>query len=80
MRLVPDRLSADKTSPFYNELLISRVPPLQVYLNDVKQDRCVEFCVSQGWIVVWTDVLNANGNKIYKKLQGKVDAFYPDMN
>lgn len=46
---VPDRLSVDPTSPFFNHLVARSV---RVFLDGVEHKNDVkEYCISEGWIL-----------------------------
>ncbi|HVJ77828.1 MAG TPA: DUF3297 family protein, partial [Hyphomicrobium sp.] len=45
---LPDRLSNDPKSPFYDEELLQR--DIGVRFNDVEKTNVEEYCVSEGWI------------------------------
>ena len=48
--ILPDRLSIDPNSPYYNEELLARGIGLK--LNGVEKTNAEEYCISEGWIKV----------------------------
>lgn len=50
---VPDRLSIDPDTPYYDADFIFGAKRIDVYLNGEKRPRDVrEYCISEGWIKV----------------------------
>jgi Protein of unknown function (DUF3297) len=71
---LPDRLSVDPNSPFYNaDLLQSGVG---IRFNGVEKTNVEEYCVSEGWIKVQAgQAKDRRGNPMTIKLKGVVEAF-----
>jgi Protein of unknown function (DUF3297) len=71
---LPDRLSVDPNSPFFNaDLLQSGVG---IRFNGVEKTNVEEYCVSEGWIKVQAgQAKDRRGNPMTIKLKGVVEAF-----
>jgi len=71
---LPDRLSVDPNSSFYNaDLLQSGVG---IRFNGVEKTNVEEYCVSEGWIKVQAgQAKDRRGNPMTIKLKGVVEAF-----
>ena len=55
---LPDRLSNDPKSPYYNAELLER--DVGVRFKGVEKTNVAEYCISEGWIKVEADRLIAN--------------------
>jgi Protein of unknown function (DUF3297) len=74
---LPDRLSIDPGSPYYNEALIVR--GVRIHLNGVEKLNVEEYCVSEGWIrVVAGKTRDRHGRLLTMKLKGKVEPSLED--
>ena len=74
---LPDRLSIDSTSPYYNESLILR--GVGIRLNGVEKTNVEEYCVSEGWIRVSAGkARDRKGRPLMMKLRGTVEAYLKD--
>lgn len=74
---LPDRISANKRSPYYNAELLDR--GIGIRLNGVEKTNVEEYCVSEGWIRVPVGKsLDRRGDPITFKLTGKVEAWFRD--
>ena len=72
---LPDRLSVDPRSPYYNEALIAR--GVGIRLNGKERFDVEEYCLSEGWIKVPAGkTLDRKGRPLLITLKGKVEAFY----
>jgi len=69
---LPDRLSNDPRSPFYDEALLAR--GIGVRFNGVDKHNVEEYCVSEGWIRVEAGghAKDRHGNPMTIKLKGEV--------
>ena len=72
---LPDRLSINPSSPFYDEQLLAR--GVGVKFKGVDKTNVDEYCVSEGWVrlSVGTTV-DRKGNPITIKLQGLVEPYF----
>jgi Protein of unknown function (DUF3297) len=74
---LPDRLSTDPTSPYYNEALLER--DIGVRFKGVEKTNVAEYCVSEGWIRVEAGkAKDRHGNPLTIKLSGKVEPYFRD--
>jgi hypothetical protein len=72
---LPDRLSNDPKSPFFNEELLKR--DIGIRFNDVEKTNVEEYCVSEGWIRVAAGVAkDRHGRPMTLKLKGKVEPYF----
>ena len=71
---LPDRLSNDPRSPFYDEALLAR--GVGVRFNGVDKHNVEEYCVSEGWIRVEAgSAKDRHGNPMTIKLKGAVEPY-----
>lgn len=76
-RTLPDRLSNDPSSPYYNEALLER--DIGVRFKGVEKTNVAEYCVSEGWIRVEAGkARDRHGNPLTIKLTGKVEPYFRD--
>jgi hypothetical protein len=74
---LPDRLSVDPNSPYYNEALIAR--GVGIRFNDTEKTNIEEYCVSEGWIRVSAGrSRDRHGKPLTMKLKGKVEPYLKD--
>ncbi len=74
---LPDRLSVNPASPFYNEELLQR--EVGILINGKEKTNVEEYCVSEGWIKVSAGAAKDRfGNPMTIKLKGKVEPFFKD--
>lgn len=72
---LPDRLSNDPKSPFYNEELLKR--DIGIQFNDVDKTNVEEYCVSEGWVrVAAGNAKDRAGRPMTLKLKGKVEPYF----
>ena len=68
---LPDRLSSDPRSPFYDAALLER--GVGIRFNGVEKNNVEEYCVSEGWIRVAAGTAkDRHGNPMTIKLKGEV--------
>ena len=68
---LPDRLSTNPASPYYDEDLLSR--GVGIRFNGVDKTNVEEYCVSEGWVrVVAGTARDRKGNPMTVKLKGEV--------
>jgi Protein of unknown function (DUF3297) len=71
---LPDRLSTNPTSPFYNEELLAR--GVGIRFKGIEKTNVEEYCVSEGWVRLVAGVAkDRNGNPMTVKLKGEVVAY-----
>ena len=71
---LPDRLSADPTSPFHDAALLER--GIGVLFNGAEKTNVEEYCVSEGWIRVSAGKAKDRfGNPMTIKLKGRVEVW-----
>ena len=71
---LPDRLSLDPRSPFFDEAVLSR--GVGIRFNGQEKTNVEEYCVSEGWIRVAAGrSRDRYGNPMTIKLQGKVEPY-----
>ena len=74
---LPDRLSIDPASPFFNESLIQR--GVGIRLNGVEKIDVEEYCVSEGWIRIKAGKSrDRRGRPLTMKLRGTVEPYLKD--
>jgi hypothetical protein len=68
---LPDRLSSDPSSPFFNAALLER--GVGIRFNGAEKTNVEEYCVSEGWIRVTAGTAKDRyGNPLTIKLKGEV--------
>ena len=71
---LPDRLSQDPKSPFYNEELLKLGGGIR--FNGVEKTNVWEYCVSEGWVrVVAGAAVDRQGRPLTMKLKGLVEPY-----
>lgn len=71
---LPDRLSNDPKSPFYDEEVLKR--DIGIRFNDVEKNNVEEYCVSEGWVrVAAGNAKDRTGRPMTLKLKGKVEPY-----
>jgi len=74
---LPDRLSTDPDSLYYNEALLER--DIGVRFKGIEKTNVAEYCVSEGWIRVEAGkAKDRHGNPLTIKLTGKVEPYFRD--
>jgi hypothetical protein len=72
---LPDRLSTDPRSPYYNAELLER--DVGIRFNGVEKTNVEEYCVSEGWIRVSAGkAKDRYGNPLTIKLKGTVEPYF----
>jgi hypothetical protein len=75
---LPDRLSAETDSPYYDEALLER--GVGIRFNGAEKTNVEEYCVSEGWVrVVAGRSLDRRGRPMTVKLKGKVEPYLKDV-
>jgi hypothetical protein len=74
---LPDRLSIDPRSAYYNEELITR--GVGIRFNGTEKTNVEEYCVSEGWVRVSAGrTRDRHGRPLTIKLKGKVEPYLKD--
>jgi len=72
---LPDRLSLDPRSPYFDEQLLSR--GVGIRFNGQEKTNVEEYCVSEGWIRVAAGrSRDRYGNPMTVKLKGTVEPYF----
>jgi hypothetical protein len=72
---LPDRLSTNPQSPYYNAEILSR--DIGVRFKGVEKNNVEEYCVSEGWVRVTAGVAkDRRGNPLTIKLSGTVEPYF----
>lgn len=74
---MPDRLSSDPKSPFYNAELLER--GVGVRFKGVDKNNVEEYCVSEGWVRLSVgNSVDRKGRPLTMKVQGAVEPYMRD--
>ena len=74
---LPDRLSTNPASPFYNAEVLSR--DVGIRFKGAEKTNVEEYCVSEGWIRVPAGAAKDRyGNPLTIKLHGPVEPYFRD--
>ncbi|CAN5306635.1 DUF3297 family protein [soil metagenome] len=74
---LPDRLSTDPRSPFYNGEVLSR--DVGIRFKGAEKTNVEEYCVSENWIrVAVGSSKDRHGNPVTMKLTGTVEPYFRD--
>ena len=69
---LPDRLSVNPNSPYYDEAVLAR--GVGIRFKGVEKTNVEEYCVSEGWVRLSAGkALDRAGNPITVKLKGPVE-------
>ena len=72
---LPDRLSVDPNSPYYNAEVLSR--DIGVRFKGVEKTNVEEYCVSEGWVRVTAgNAKDRYGNLLTIKVHGPVEPYF----
>lgn len=75
---LPDRLSVNPRSPYYDEPLLLR--GIGIRFNGEVKTNVEEYCISEGWIKVAAGkAVDRKGNPLTLTLKGQVEAFLEDQ-
>jgi len=73
--VLPDRLSTDPRSPYFNEALIER--GVGVRFKGVEKTNVVEYCISENWVRLSVgNTVDRKGQPLAMKLQGAVEVYF----
>jgi hypothetical protein len=74
---LPDRLSTDPNSPYYDAALLER--GIGIRFAGKEKTNVEEYCVSEGWIRVSVgNTKDRKGNPLTMKLKGPVEPYLRD--
>jgi hypothetical protein len=74
---LPDRLSVNPKSPFYNAELLER--GVGVRFNGADKNNVEEYCVSEGWVrLAVGKTVDRHGNAMTVKYSGVVEPYLRD--
>jgi hypothetical protein len=74
---LPDRLSSDPTSPYYDAALLER--GVGIRFKGAEKTNVEEYCVSEGWVRVAVGTTkDRKGRPLTIKLQGAVEPYLRD--
>ena len=72
---LPDRLSSNPNSPYFNEELIAK--GVGIRFNGAEKTNVDEYCVSEGWVRVTAgNAKDRHGNPMTIKLKGTVEPYF----
>ncbi len=71
---LPDRLSVNPASPFYDETVLQK--EIGIRFKGVEKTNVEEYCVSEGWIrVAAGNAKDRKGNPLTILLKGEVEPY-----
>ena len=74
---LPDRLSTDPASPYFNEALLQR--GVGIRFRGQEKTNVEEYCVSEGWVrVSLGKAVDRHGRPLTMKLSGPVEPYLRD--
>ncbi len=74
---LPDRLSTDPSSPYFNEELLQR--GVGIRFRGQEKTNVEEYCVSEGWVrVSMGKAVDRRGRPLTLKLTGTVEPYLRD--
>jgi hypothetical protein len=74
---LPDRLSVNPKSPYYDAALLER--GVGVRFNGADKTNVEEYCVSEGWVRLAVGrTVDRAGNPMTVKLKGMVEPYFRD--
>ena len=73
---LPDRLSTDPKSPFFNEAVLQH--QIGIRFNGVEKTTVEEYCISESWVRLPAGGKSKDryGNPMLVKVTGKVEVYY----
>ena len=75
---LPDRLSINPDSPYYDAALLER--GVGVRFKGADKQNVDEYCVSEGWVrLAVGKAVDRKGNAMTVKLQGLVEPYFRDI-
>ena len=74
---LPDRLSTDPKSPYYNADVLAR--DVGIRFKGIEKTNVEEYCVSEGWVRVTAgNAKDRYGNPLTIKVHGPVEPYFRD--
>ena len=74
---LPDRLSTNPASPFFNEDLLQK--GVGVRFKGIERTNVEEYCVSEGWVrLAVGKTMDRHGQPLTIKLRGLVEPYFRD--
>ena len=74
---LPDRLSTNPDSPYYDAALLER--GVGIRFKGIEKTNVEEYCVSEGWVRVAAGTAkDRHGNPLTIKLKGAVEPFFQE--
>ena len=74
---LPDRLSTDPKSPYYNADVLAR--DVGIRFKGIEKTNVEEYCVSEGWVRVTAGAAKDRyGNPLTIKVHGPVEPYFRD--
>jgi hypothetical protein len=74
---LPDRLSTDPKSPYYNEEVLAR--DVGIRFKGIEKTNVEEYCISEGWVRVTAgNAKDRYGNPLTIKVHGPVEPYFRD--
>ena len=74
---LPDRLSTDPKSPYYDADLLAR--DIGIRFKGIEKTNVEEYCVSEGWVRVTAGAAKDRyGNPLTIKVHGPVEPYFRD--
>ena len=74
---LPDRLSVDPGSPYYNADVLAR--DVGIRFKGIEKTNVEEYCVSEGWVRVPAgNAKDRYGNPLMIKISGAVEPYFRD--
>ena len=75
---LPDRLSTDPRSPYYNADVLTR--DVGIRFKGIEKTNVEEYCVSEGWVRVPAgNAKDRYGNPLMIKISGAVEPYFRDQ-
>ena len=72
---LPDRLSTDPRSPYYNAEILAR--DVGIRFKGVEKNNVEEYCISEGWVRVTAgNAKDRHGNPLTIKGSGAVEPYF----
>lgn len=72
---LPDRLSTNPKSPFYDEEILTR--EVGIRFNGVEKTNIEEYCISEGWVKIPAGKARDRfGNPLTLQLKGTVEPYF----
>ena len=75
--VIPDRLSTDIRSPYYDEAILSK--EIGIRFNGVERTNIEEYCISESWVRIPSGKSrDRKGQPLLLKLKGTVEPYFKD--